>query len=146
MEEEIIKNNETEKKKKDMVEEIKKELLKQYNTVKVVEAAKWLSNEMENKESEKYDIPLLTIYYKDLAEEAPKEYRLLQVRIRDDNEGRGEEVVVVLNSRGVSKVVTDIDTDLKEVAGFIEKFTQDFLLEAPDVVYRWEWLGDRPTQ
>jgi hypothetical protein len=129
-----------------MVEEIKKELLKRYNTVKVVEAAKWLSNEMENKESDKYDVPLLTIFYKDLAEEVPNEYRLLQVRIRDDNEGRGEEVVVVLNSRGVSKVVTDIDTDLKEVAGFIEKFTQDFLLEAPDVVYRWEWLGDTPTQ
>lgn len=129
-----------------MVEEIKKELLKRYNTVKVVEAAKWLSNEMENKESDKYDVPLLTIFFKDLAEEVPTENRLLQVRIRDDAEGRGEEVVAVFSSTGASKIVTDIDTDLKEVAGFIEKFTQDFLLEAPDVIYRWEWLGDKPTQ
>lgn len=129
-----------------MVEEIKKELLKRYNTVKVVLAAKWLSDEMENKESEKYDIPLLTIYYKDLAEEVPNEYRLLQIRIRDDAEGRGEEVVAVFTSTGASKIVTDIDTDLQQAAEYVEKFTEEFLLEFPDVVYRWEWLGDTPTQ
>ena len=129
-----------------MIEEIYNDLKKRYNSAKIVTYAKWLSNEMEGKQEDTYDFPLVTIFFKDLAEEVPTENRLLQVRIRDDNEGRGEEVVVVLNSRGVSKVVTDIDTDLKEVAGFIEKFTQDFLLEAPDIVYRWEWLGDRPTQ
>ena len=129
-----------------MVEEIKKELLKRYNTVKVVEAAKWLSNEMENKESDKYDVPLLTIFFKDLAEEVPTENRLLQVRIRDDNEGRGEEIVMVFTSTGASKVVTDIDTDLHQAAEYVEKFTEDFLLEFPDVVYTYKWADFTLTE
>ncbi len=131
-----------------MVESLKNDLQKTYDSVKLVIAAKGLAMEMEQGEEYdcEYDIPLLTVLYKDLSEETPTENRLLQVRIRDDKNGRGEEILVVLNSRGVSKVVTDIDEELKEVAGFIEKFTQDFLLEFPDVVYRWEWLGDRPTQ
>ena len=131
-----------------MVESLKNDLKKTYDSIKLVLAAKELSIEMEKGEeySCTYDIPLLTILYKDLAEEVPTENRLLQVRIRDDNEGRGEEIVAVFVSTGVTKVVTDIDADLKEVAGFIEKFTQDFLLEFPDVVYTYKWTDFKITE
>lgn len=131
-----------------MIQEIFNGLKKTYDSIKLVLAAKELSIELEKGEEYTctYDIPVLTVLYKDLSEEAPTENRLLQVRIRDDKNGRGEEVVVVLNSRGVSKVVTEIDEELKEVAGFIEKFTEDFLLEFPDVVYTYKWADFTLTE
>ena len=106
--------------------------------------AKWLSNEMEGKQEDTYDFPLVTIFFKDLAEETPIERPLLQVRIRDDNEGRGEEIVMVFSTTGASKIVDDIDADLHEAAEYVERFTEEFLTQFPDAVYRWEWLGDNP--
>ena len=125
-----------------MIEEIYNDLKKRYNTAKIVTYSKWLSDEMEGKQDDKYDIPLLTIFYTDLSDETPKERPLLQVRVRDDNEGRGEELVIVFTTTGASKVVDDIDTDLHQSAEYVEQFTEEFLTEFPDVVYRWEWFGD----
>lgn len=125
-----------------MIDEIYEGLKKRYNTVKVVLAAKWLSDEMEDKQCENYDIPLLTIFYTDLSEEPTTERRLIQLRVRDDCEGRGEELVMVFPTTGASKIITDIDEALVEASKYLEKFTEEFLTKFPDVVYRWEWLGD----
>lgn len=131
-----------------MVEEIYNDLKKTYDSIKLVLAAKELSIELEKGEEYTctYDIPVLTVLYKDLSEETPTDRRLLQVRIRDDNEGRGEEIVMVFTSTGASKVVTDIDTDLHQAAEYVEKFTEDFLLEFPDVVYTYKWADFTLTE
>ena len=126
-----------------MADEIYAELKKRYDTVRLVLAAKWLANEMDGNQSEEeetYDVPLLTIYFKDLSEEPSIENRLLQVRVRNIYENQ-EELVLVFHSRGASKVVTDIDSALTEVSGYIEDFTGRFLLEFPDAIYRYEWYG-----
>lgn len=130
-----------------MVDEIYNDLKKTYDSIKLVLAAKELSIEMEGNETEDetYDIPLLTIYYKDLAEEVPNEYRLLQVRVRKFKDYE-EELVIVMSSNGATKKVENIEEDLKSAAEMVEKATEEFLLVAPDIVYRWEWLGDRLTQ
>ena len=39
-------------------------------------------------------------------------------------------------------MVDDIDTELHQAAEYVEQFTEEFLTEFPDVVYRWEWFGD----
>lgn len=129
-----------------MVEEITKDLLKRYNTLKVVLAAKWLSKEMDGNESDEedtYDVPLLTIYFKDLSEDVPIENRLLQIRVR--NIYGYQEVVMVFNSTGASKKTVDIESDLREAASYAVDFTEKLLLELPDAIYRYEWYGDEET-
>lgn len=120
-----------------MVEELYQSLKKEYSNAKIVIYAKWLSDEIEEKESENYDIPLLTIFWKDLAEEVPKEEPIAQVRVRDD--GNGEELVIVLTTQGINKTVEDIDDELHFAAGAIERFTEKVLLAFPDAIFRYEW-------
>lgn len=126
-----------------MEKELYEDLKKTYDSVKLVLAAKSLSIEMEKGEEYdcQYDLPLLTITYRDLGDEENSnlEYRLLQVRVRDDNDGRGEQLAIVMTTNGAFKCVNDIDEDLKSAAEIVEKATEEFLTMSPDVVYNYKW-------
>lgn len=132
-----------------MVEEIKNNLLKTYNTVKLVIAAKELSMEMDNGDEYDcdYDIPLLQINYRDLADGENKNLvsPLLQVRVRKFKDYE-EELVIVMTSNGATKKVENIEEDLKSAAEMVEKATEDFLLEFPDVVYTYKWADFTLTE
>ena len=126
-----------------MVETIFNQLKKKYTDAKLVVAAKWLAETVDGNDDEtKYDLPLVTIYYKDFAEENPFEYPLMQVRVRDDAEGRGEEIVLVFSSEGCFKSVQELEEELQYAADVIEKYTEGFLEKFPDCVLRYEWYGD----
>ena len=125
-----------------MNDDLYEELKKRYTSAKTIIAAKWLADEMEDKEEDTYDVPLVTIYYKDLAEEQPFEAPLMQVRVRDDNDGRGEEIVLVFTQEGCFKSVEDIDEELHFAAEVMENYTEGFLNKFPDAVLRYVWFGD----
>ena len=123
-----------------MVEELHRDLKKTYDSVKLVIAAKGLAIEMEQGEEYdcEYDIPLLKVSYRDLAEGEDNNlvFPLIQVRVRKDK-GCEEELVVVMSTNGATKVVNNIDEDLKSAAEIVEKATEDFLTLSPDVVYSY---------
>lgn len=121
-----------------MTEEIFDNLKKRYNTVRIALAAKWLSNEMENKETEEsYDIPLLTIFYKELDNGSVK-HPLIQVRMRSN--GQDSEFVMVFQNNGAFKKTEDADEDLRFIAEKIEDYTEKFLDKFDDITLEWEWI------
>lgn len=121
-----------------MTEEIFDNLKKRYNTVRIALAAKWLSNEMENKETEEsYDIPLLTIFYKELDNGSVK-HPLIQVRMRSN--GQDSEFVMVFQNNGAFKKTEDADEDLRFIAENIEGYTEKFLDKFDDITLEWEWI------
>ena len=125
-----------------MKEELFKELQEQYKFAKGMIFAKWLSDEMEGKEEDKYDVALFTIYYKDLAEDVPIELPLVQVRIRKDEDKDYEEIVLVMGMVGANKEMED-EKDLEFCAEKIEWFTERFLEDFPDAIYRYERYTDK---
>lgn len=127
-----------------MKNDLYRNLKKAYDRISLALAAKSFSYEMENGEEyeEEYDIPILRITYRDLSGDDVMsiEEPFIQVRVRDDRNGEGEELVMVLpNYGGFVKKVTDIDKDLADMAGFVEKATEGFLEQFPDVVYDYKW-------
>lgn len=125
-----------------MVEELFRDLKKTYDSIKLVIAAKSLAIEMEKgvEYDYQYDLPILTIRYKDLSEgeEDNLAHRLIQVRMRKDKDC-DEELVIVMQTNGATKTIEDIDKDLLSAAAIVEKYTEEFLLDFPDVVYDYEW-------
>lgn len=129
-----------------MEQELFEQLKKKYTDAMLVVAAKWLAETIDgNDEEAKYDLPLVTVYYKDFAEENPFEYPLMQVRVRDDMEGRGREIVLVFSSEGCFKTIEEPDEELRYAAEVMDKYCFGFLEKFPDCVLRYEWYGDDKT-
>ena len=112
----------------------------------------WAAMGEEGGELSAYDFRLLSIYFKDLADDADhEEHPLLQIRVRtpkeeDRKEGEvydyKEEMVFVFNSQGMKTPIKDnLEYLFTTSAEIIEEYTEDFLTDFPDAVLRWDFMG-----
>lgn len=118
-----------------MKEELKKDIRKNYDSLKVMLAAQWLADE---KNDNNYDIPLLTILVKDAGEEDTSAEQIFQVRIRKE-EDRQEEFLVFGHSDGYASSTENLDEKIDNLATMIETITEGLLLKFPDSVLLYKW-------
>ena len=123
-----------------MVESIYNELKKRYFMGR--DTLKWIAkSECNDDDMGEYDIRLLTINIKDIDDNDDDAQPMIMVRLRKDAD-KDEELVVVCNTKGANRTVTDIDKDLMLLAELIETLTEGLLEEYKDKVLLWNWLGD----
>lgn len=133
-----------------MVEDITKRMKQAYTMAKMIIGMKEVFADAADGddigEVSDYDFRLLSVFFTDYGDEEDKaEHPLLQIRVRTskEEENRGEEeLAMVFNTYGARKPVEDIDEDLFNTAQIIEKYTEKFLVEYPDAVLRWNYMGD----
>lgn len=126
-----------------MKEELKKDLKKSYDLAKVMAAAKWLSEEMEDNVEDKYDYALLTISMFEAGEDESKAEPVLQIRVRKDGVEKDEEFAVVSSTVGFTNTTDDLDKKIDDLGGIIETVTEELLLKFPDDVLTYRWLEDK---
>lgn len=126
-----------------MKEELKKDLKKSYDLAKVMAAAKWLAQEMEEEVEDKYDYALLTISMFEAGEDERKAEPVLQVRLRKDGTEKDEEFVVVSTMVGFTNTTDELDKKIDDLGGIIETVTEELLYKFPDDILVYRWLEDK---
>ena len=125
--------------KDELIKDLKKRYVMGKNTIKTIAM---MNGADDNDAVDTYDIRLLTISIKDIDEPDEAAQMMMQVRLRKDDDKDYEEFVIVSNTKGATRPVTDLDADIATLAEIIESITEKFVEEFKDKVLLWDWLGD----
>lgn len=125
--------------KDELIKDLKKRYVMGKNTIKTIAM---MNGADDNDAVDTYDIRLLTISVKDIDEPDEAAQMMMQVRLRKDDDKDYEEFVIVSNTKGATRPVTDLDADIATLAEIIESLTEKFVEEFKDKVLLWDWLGD----
>ena len=126
-----------------MKDELIKDLKKRYFMgKKTIKTIAMMNGADDNDTVDTYDIRLLTINIKDIDEPDEAAQPMMQVRLRKDDDKDYEEFVIVSNTKGATRPITDLDADIATLAEIIESLTEKFVEEFKDKVLLWDWLGD----
>lgn len=123
-----------------MKEELFNDLKKRYFMGK--DTLKMIAKSEGDEDMGAYDFRLLTVSIKDIDEPDEAAQPMIQVRLRKDDDKDYEELVVVCNTKGANRPITDLDADLMMLAELIESLTEGLVAEFKDNVLLWNWLGD----